>query len=142
MGASNTQKLVKIHNKSLSSYLKTVFLYFAKLSAHHSQTCFLLNMKNCKIKIIVKILNIYILLSCTHLYHFFPLAIHYLQCFHCLLHRTLEIFNRQITSKYEQHARYWLKTMVILLVIMTLYRKSTQIVLISDPKMLPIQCMN
>ena len=29
---------------------------------------------------IVKILNIYIMLSCTHLYHFFPVFIHYLQC--------------------------------------------------------------
>ena len=35
---------------------------------------------------IVKILNIYIMLLCTHLYHFFLVSIHYLQCIHCLLH--------------------------------------------------------
>ena len=45
-----------------------------------------------KKKSIVKMLNIYIMLSCTHLYHFFPVSIHYLQCIHCLLHQTLEIF--------------------------------------------------
>ena len=33
----------------------------------------------------VKILNLYIILSCYHLYHFFPVSIHYLQCIHCLL---------------------------------------------------------
>ena len=33
---------------------------------------------------IVKILNLYFILSCTHLYHFFPVSIHYLQCIHCL----------------------------------------------------------
>ena len=43
---------------------------------------------------IVKILNIYVMLSCTQLYHFFPVSIQYLQCIHCLLHQTLEIFNR------------------------------------------------
>ena len=32
------------------------------------------------VRIIVKILNIYIILSCTHLYHFFLVSIHYLQC--------------------------------------------------------------
>ena len=36
-------------------------------------------------ELIVKILNIYIMLSCTHLYHFSPVSIHYLQCIHCLL---------------------------------------------------------
>ena len=35
---------------------------------------------------IVKILSIYIIIFCTHLYHFFPVSIHYLQCIHCLLH--------------------------------------------------------
>ena len=44
----------------------------------------------------VKILNIYIMLSCTHLYHFFSVSIHCLQCIHCFLHQTLEIFNRQL----------------------------------------------
>ena len=34
---------------------------------------------------IVKILNLYIILLCTLMYHFFPISIHYLQCFHCLL---------------------------------------------------------
>ena len=29
---------------------------------------------------IIKILNINIMLSCTHLYHFIPVSIHYLQC--------------------------------------------------------------
>ena len=33
---------------------------------------------------IVKILNLYIILLCTHSYHFFPISIHYLQCIHCL----------------------------------------------------------
>ena len=35
---------------------------------------------------IVKILNLYIIPLCTHLYHFFLVSIHYLQCIHCLLH--------------------------------------------------------
>ena len=43
---------------------------------------------------IVKILNLYIILLCTHLYLFFLESIQYLQCVHCLLHQTLEIFNR------------------------------------------------
>ena len=34
---------------------------------------------------IAKILNLYIVLSCTHLYHFFPVSIHSLQSIHCLL---------------------------------------------------------
>ena len=40
--------------------------------------------------------NLKIKLLCTHLYHFFPVSIHYQQCIHCLLHQTLEIFNRQL----------------------------------------------
>ena len=43
---------------------------------------------------IVKILNLYIILSCTHLYHFFPLSIHYLQYIHCFLH----IVDKSITK--------------------------------------------
>ena len=39
---------------------------------------------------IVKMLNLYIILFCTHLYHFFPVSIHYLQCIHCLLHYVTE----------------------------------------------------
>ena len=39
---------------------------------------------------IIKILNIFIMLSCTHLYH---TSFQYL-CSTCLLHQTLEIFNR------------------------------------------------
>ena len=35
---------------------------------------------------IVKILNLYIMLSCIHLHHFLPVSVHYLQCIHCLLH--------------------------------------------------------
>ena len=35
---------------------------------------------------IIKILNLYIILLCTHLYHFFPVSIHYLQWIYCLLH--------------------------------------------------------
>ena len=31
---------------------------------------------------IIKILNLYIILSCTHLHHFFPVSIHNLQCIH------------------------------------------------------------
>ena len=38
------------------------------------------------ISFIVKILNLYIILLFTHLYHFFPVSIHYLQCIQCLLH--------------------------------------------------------
>ena len=34
---------------------------------------------------IVKILNIYTMLSCIYLYYFFSLSIHSTQCFHCLL---------------------------------------------------------
>ena len=34
---------------------------------------------------IVKILNLYIILLCSHLYHFLPVAIHSLQRIHCLL---------------------------------------------------------
>ena len=34
---------------------------------------------------IVKILNLYISLLCTPLYHFFPVSLHSLQCIHCLL---------------------------------------------------------
>ena len=39
---------------------------------------------------IVKILNLYIILLCTHLYHFFPVSIQYLQCIHSLLHYVTE----------------------------------------------------
>ena len=35
---------------------------------------------------ILKILNLYIILLCTHLYHFFPVSIHYLKWIHCLFH--------------------------------------------------------
>ena len=34
---------------------------------------------------IVQILNIYTMLSCTNLSYFFPVSIHSMQCFHCLL---------------------------------------------------------
>ena len=37
--------------------------------------------------IIVKILNLYFILSCTHLYHFFLVSIYYLQCIHCFLQK-------------------------------------------------------
>ena len=33
----------------------------------------------------IKILNLHIILLYTHLYHLFPVSIHYLQCIHCLL---------------------------------------------------------
>ena len=36
-------------------------------------------------KDMVKILNLYIILSFTHLYHFFPVSILSMQCSHCLL---------------------------------------------------------
>ena len=39
-----------------------------------------------RFRIMVKILNFYIIILCSHLYHFFPVSIHYLQCIHCLLH--------------------------------------------------------
>ena len=43
---------------------------------------------------IVKILNIYTLLLCTHLYYFFPVSIHSTQCFHCLLQLyVIRVFN-------------------------------------------------
>ena len=48
-------------------------------------TC-LINKSQDDTLISVKILNLYIILLCTHLYHFFPLSIHYLQCINCLLH--------------------------------------------------------
>ena len=34
----------------------------------------------------VKLLNLYIIILCTHLYHthFFPVSIQYLQCIHCI----------------------------------------------------------
>ena len=35
---------------------------------------------------IVKILNLFIIILCTHFYHFFLVSIHYPQCIHCLLH--------------------------------------------------------
>ena len=35
---------------------------------------------------IIKILKLYIMLSCPHLYHFFPVSNHYLQHMHFLLH--------------------------------------------------------
>ena len=35
---------------------------------------------------IVRIVNLYLILFLTHLYNFFPLSIHYLQCIHCVLH--------------------------------------------------------
>ena len=38
---------------------------------------------------IVKILNLYIILLCAHLYHFLPVSIHYLQCINFLLHYML-----------------------------------------------------
>ena len=46
---------------------------------------------------IVKILNPYIILLCTHVYHFFPVSIHYLQM-HLLLVTlyVTEIFNRRL----------------------------------------------
>ena len=39
---------------------------------------------------IIIIMNTYIMLLCTHLYHCFPVSIHYLQCIHCLLHYVTE----------------------------------------------------
>ena len=42
---------------------------------------------------LLNILNLFIIILCTHLYHFFPVSIQYLQCIHCLLHQTLEIFS-------------------------------------------------
>ena len=47
---------------------------------------------------IVKIFNIYIMLSCTHLYHFFSVSIQYLQCIHCLLQQTFEIYYQYLLS--------------------------------------------
>ena len=49
---------------------------------YHCHTNFKSNSKNS----IVKILNLYTIILSTHLYHFFPVAINYLQCIHCLLH--------------------------------------------------------
>ena len=54
---------------------------------------------------IIKILKIYIMLSCTHLYHFFPVSIQYLQCIHCLLHQTLE--NQLLTIYQGVHITYF-----------------------------------
>ena len=36
------------------------------------------------------------MLSCTHLYHLFPVSIHYLQCIQCLLHQTLAIYFEEL----------------------------------------------
>ena len=54
---------------------------------------------------IVKILNFYIILLCTHLYHFFQVSIQYLQFIHCLLHyycqtSVLFLYNGGIFSGY------------------------------------------
>ena len=37
------------------------------------------------IQCIIKIQKLYIILLCTHLFHFFPVSFHSLQCIHCLL---------------------------------------------------------
>ena len=50
---------------------------------------------------IVKILNLYIILSCSHLYHFFPVSIHSMQCIHCLLQLCYKIFNMHCNCSYQ-----------------------------------------
>ena len=51
--------------------------------------------------IIVKILHLYIILLCTHLYHFFQVSIHSLQCIHCLL-----LTNLQTTHKFQSQSQH------------------------------------
>ena len=48
---------------------------------------------------IVKILNLYVILLCTQLYHFFPVSIHYLQCIHCLLYYMWRNIGAQLAAK-------------------------------------------
>ena len=47
---------------------------------------------------IVKILNLYIMLSCTHLLYFFPVSIHSRNVCHCLLHLYVEIQRQNLLS--------------------------------------------
>ena len=67
--------------------------------------------------LIVKILNLYIILSCTT-YHFFPVSIHSMQCIHCLLQLCYKIFSRHLTKgkacgNHVTHSN-WSQRLVIL----------------------------
>ena len=59
---------VNLHNKALGHYREMAWLPIQKADIYSSF-----------------LLPIFVLL-CTHLFHFFPVSFHYLQCIHCLLH--------------------------------------------------------
>ena len=93
--------LIYIQTLSLSSFHFGLPLFSPHLSFHHYYF-FLsrgtrVHLHGCEkykfqtkweelieIQTIVKILNLWIIILCTHLYHFFLASIHYLQCIHCL----------------------------------------------------------
>ena len=52
--------------------------------------------------LILKILSLYIILSYSHMYHFFPVSIHSLLCIHCLL-------QLYVTRYYKSVINYLLK---------------------------------
>ena len=56
--------------------LKKIYIFFNIVKIANS-LCLLEYLHNI---FIVKILNLYVILLCTHLYHIFPVSIHYLQC--------------------------------------------------------------
>ena len=103
---SRTGKLFKIYNRYLlMNYARLLYLLlFAKKFKKMFEQAMI------AIVNMVKILNIYIMLSCTHLYHFFPVSIQCLQSIHCLLHQTLEIFKIALSNKCSRWAIrsiYW-----------------------------------
>ena len=56
---------------------------------------------------IAKILNLYIIILCTHLFHFLPVSIHYLQCIHCLLqYSVIYVGLRYISANIWYSTRY------------------------------------
>ena len=64
---------------------------------------------------IVKILNFYIILLCSHLYHFFPVSMHYLHCIHCLfvvyfdqrMHACARICMVENDQKHSKIRHFW-----------------------------------
>ena len=94
----------------IEKLIVTVPVYNARENVTHCQLSVIVNfLRNKDFVLILKEfrdkLKIYIMLSCTHLYHFFPVSIQYLQCIHCLLHQTLE--NQLLTIYQGVHITYF-----------------------------------
>ena len=82
----------KVKRNMLSSLWSPELFRFWKFLEETRKICLRKNLSRIMQKNnrnIVKILNLFII-HCTHLYYFFLVSIHYLQCIHCLLHYVTE----------------------------------------------------